>query len=45
MSWIELEGWIDRARRAYEEGDLHSRHVEILMEHALRISRCIPAEN
>lgn len=45
MSWIELEGWIDRARLAYEEGDLHARQVEILMEQALRISRCVPENN
>ncbi len=45
MSWIELEGWIDHARLAYEEGDLQARQVEILMEQALRISRCVPEHN
>ena len=45
MSWIELESWIDRARLAYEEGDLQARQVEVLMEQALRLSRSIPEHN
>lgn len=42
MSWTELEGWIARARSAYEQGELEAPQVEALMEQAIHVSRCIP---
>jgi len=42
MSWAELEGWIARARIAYEQGTLESFQVEELMEQAIHVSRCVP---
>jgi hypothetical protein len=42
MSWTELEGWIDRAGRAYARGDLDAVQVEELAEQAVRVSQQVP---
>jgi len=42
MSWDELEGWIARARTAYEQGALAEPQVEELVEQAIHVSRCVP---
>ena len=42
MSWTELEGWIDRACRAYAHGDLDAVQVEELAEQAVRVSQQVP---
>ena len=42
MSWTELEGWIERASRAYTRGDLDAVQVEELAEQAVRMSQQVP---
>ena len=42
MSWTELEGWVERASRAYTRGDLDAVQVEELAEQAVRVSQQVP---
>ena len=41
MSWLELKGWLDEARRACEVGAISPDELDQLIEEAMRISSAL----
>ncbi len=41
MSWLELEGWLDQARRACEAGAINQDELDQLLEEAMNIGSAL----
>ena len=41
MSWLELEGWLDQARRACEVGAISANELDQLLEEAMSIGNAL----